>query len=203
MYKLTRQQKRLLTHLAIGGGALLLFLVLMILPKYFSVKRLQAEVDHSLADYHRIQNIIFEANGSGQKFKGILANLEDYRRMVPLEELVPEAVSKISSLAQRSGLEVVTFEPKEEATYFSANHQKFEEGNRVVGENIFAIELRGSFFSLGNFISLLEEGPYKIIIKKIIMQNPDYAGAEPKRGKTLNMKITFSLLALFDKNQKL
>jgi len=169
-----RTQKLVLGAMALaliwGGGY---FLVLR--PKQGEIRALQTRLEgleRDVATHRAMAMNLVRFRAEAARLKG---QLDAAKSRLPEEKEMPTLFRDISALANRMGLEVVTFQPKE------------PQGKDFYSEIPILFSVEGSFHTLGMFLGEVSRLPRVVTLSEVKMQ-----ALEGKGSTTLKADLTLA-----------
>ena len=166
-----------------------LFVVFFIMPAFEERGRLSAEVDKQNKDIETAQKSAAKLStllSENERLKGKLFELQ---MQLPEEKEVSGLLKQVSELGIKSGLQIVSWKPKDKAVHSS----------KEVYEIPVEVEMRGNYHRFGQFFSNITK-----LSRIVNISNINIKTAEQKKGAAgLNVSftaMTYSLLS--DKEKK-
>jgi Tfp pilus assembly protein PilO len=190
-------RRNLLIKLGAWLGAFCLFIFLTLIPKFVSTKALARAVDSLYGENEQMQQTVLSTEGSGKKLQEIREKLIDYRNRVPPRDRLPKVLDQIASRAQADGLSVSSLKPLRNVPYAKDSQDIFKKWDQQPYEVVISLQVSGQFFEIGQYLSHLENGPYKLIIKSLELKTRGRAvqgAGEPE----LDIKLTVGILMRFN-----
>ncbi len=193
--QLTRSQLRVFILAAIVISLFLSSVIFILLPFHWRVRSLEAEVKTFFQESQKTQEMMLATNRSGEKFETTLEKLEKYRRMAPTPDILADALDRAGSNAEQFRLNLLSLKPKTDEKILMPDGKPFIDEGREARLLRVEMALRGSFFALGNYLTALEEAPYKIIVKELDIRNPN-VNAQGTGASDLEIQMTLGMLTM-------
>ncbi len=190
-------RRNLLIKLGAWLVAFCLFVFLTLIPKYISTKTLAKTVDDLYAENEQMQQTVLSTEGSGKKLQETREKLIVYRNMVPSRDRLPEVLDQIASRAQADGLSVSSLKPLRNVPYAKDSQEIFKKWDQQPYEVVIDLQVSGQFFEIGQYLSHLENGPYKMIVKSLELKTRGRA-AQGAGEPELDIKLTVGILMRFN-----
>ncbi|MDD5217015.1 MAG: type 4a pilus biogenesis protein PilO [Candidatus Omnitrophica bacterium] len=187
-------KKNVLIKFAISGGVLLLFVFLLFLPQYGRTQLLRSEVENLSKENERIQTMVISTEKTGEKLQSIQNQLRKYQGMLPPRGTLSNVLDKIASRAQVDGLQVFSIKPLRDLAYAEADPELLKNHGQKIIQVVISISAQGRYGSLGRYISHLENSPYKILIREVIVQNMDMIASQEGKEPELTIDLTLGIL---------
>lgn len=192
-------RKNFYIRAGIFAVGIVLFVAIFLIPKFLSTRELAKKVNVLVQENQNIQGKILTSEHSGEMLQKIKNRLEHYKRMIPARDQFAHVLDQIASKAQEDGLKVVFIRPVRNVLYESAD-ENLERINAAqtekVHESTLEMQVSGSFFDLGQYLKHLEQAPFKILVKNVLIRNDKKDAAKALQQPELTVHLTLAVLVM-------
>lgn len=152
-----------------------LVVILLILPRYKEIERLNGEITKQENDIAKDQVKAAKLSTLKTENEKLQRRLDELKLQLPEEREVSGLLKQVSDLGIKSGLKIISWKPE----------QKKDHPSGTIYEIPVGVELSGSYHNLGIFFSSLTKLNRIVNISDIKMGSP-----QPQRGEAI-VRINF------------
>lgn len=183
------EERKLLLFAAIAAGIFLLFGSLVIRPRLERLRNIQLQLRDTRQQIHEIESGLTAGRTLEQYISSLYKESQSLDQAFPARE--DETIGKISDIARRSNIEVLSVKPQLKKQYFDENQQEVTVQGKKCYSVAVAMQARGSYQDLVLFLdSLKKDLPAYFTVERLDMQK---AGPVPP---LLNISFEINLYLL-------
>jgi len=190
-------RKSLLIRAAIVLVILIAFLFLLFIPQMTKTKTLARVVDNLYFENQHLEELVLSSGHPGERLQSIQNLLQDYREMIPPRSMLSEVLDKVATRAEEDGLEVLSLKPLRNLPYLKGNKEITQTHSEHVYEVMMSMQAKGLFFELGRYLTSLETGPYRILVKHVSLKTRHSGENEGPQEPELQIEIVMGILMKF------
>ncbi|GER92963.1 hypothetical protein A45J_0694 [hot springs metagenome] len=157
---------------------IILFGVLLIMPAFEERTKLIAEIDKQKSEIQVAQKNAAKLSTLIAENERLNGRLFELQMQIPEEREVSGLLKQVSELGIKSGLQIVSWKPKDKAVHSS----------KEVYEIPVEVEMRGNYHRLGQFFSNITKLSRVVNISNISIKTGD------QKQKTATLNVSFTLM---------
>ena len=155
-----REQRILATVLVLGLAILWTYFVFIVRPLLREVHELAQQVRASREELKLLEVATANESALRQQHEKVKEAVVSLRKLLPVEEELPQVIELLSDLAGQSQVKIQTIFPLRPVIPDAADPSKKQEGTtpQVYKDVIIQVDALAGFHQLGMFLSLVESG---------------------------------------------
>jgi len=189
---MTVEAKKLGINSGLVLGVFAALLLLVILPKASSVRKLAAEVRVALADNQMLQVSVLTAEHSGDRLDEIKETLAQYKTKALYQEDLTRVLDEIGSAAQTARLKVVSLRALDEPRRIPG--AAFVEGAFEIQQVMISLTAEGQYPDMVNYFKTLERLIYSADVQKVMLKSTDFVPSAEGEDPRLSVEVKLAVL---------